>query len=103
MKYITLDFSGIKTQDQLYDLFETAFDLPDYFGRNMDALWDCLLFWYDSETTILLKNVAALPENLSWLTEIMLTLFNDLQNEDDNIAVQVLNLETDESNDAYLI
>lgn len=103
MKYITLDFSGIKTQDQLYDYFETVFELPDYFGRNMDALWDCLLFWYDSETTILLKNVSALPKNLNWLTEIMLTLFDDLQKEDENVTVQILSSNIDESNDAYLI
>lgn len=44
MNYITLDFSGIQTQDQLYDYLETAFGLLDYFGRNMDALWNCLLF-----------------------------------------------------------
>lgn len=103
MKYITLDFSGIKTQDQLFDYFETIFELPDYFGRNMDALWDCLLFWYDSETTILLKSVSALPKNLNWLTEIMLTLFDDLQKEDENVTVQILSSDIDESNDAYLI
>lgn len=103
MKYIVLDFSGIKSQEQLYDYFEKVFDLPDYFGRNMDALWDCLLFWYDSETTIILKNVNTLPSNLLWLAEIMLTLFDDLQNEDENITVQIENAEDDEVNDDYLI
>lgn len=103
MKYITLDFSGIKSQEQLYDYFEKVFDLPNYFGRNMDALWDCLLFWYDTETTIILKNVNALPSNLGWLGEIMLALFDDLQNEDENIAVQIVNAKDDEANDDYLI
>lgn len=103
MKYIVLDFSGITSQEQLYDYFEKVFDLPDYFGRNMDALWDCLLFWYDSETTIILKNVNTLPSNLLWLAEIMLTLFDDLQNEDENITVQIENAEDDEVNDDYLI
>lgn len=103
MKYITLDFLGIKSQKQMYDYFEKVFDLPDYFGRNMDALWDCLLFWYDSETTIILKNVDALPSDLNWLTEIMLTLFDDLQTEDENITVQIVNASEDAVNGEYLI
>lgn len=103
MKYITLNFLGIKTQEQLYDYLERAFDLPDYFGRNMDALWDCLLYWYDDKTTIVLKNVNKLPNEMKWLAEIMLTLFDDLQKEDENVTIQILNNADDERNDEYLI
>jgi len=39
---ITLNFSSIKTIDELYD--ELAFHLgfPDFLGRNIDAVIDCM-------------------------------------------------------------
>ena len=40
MKYITLDFTGIKTLWELHEYFKSIFDLPIYYGRNMDALWE---------------------------------------------------------------
>lgn len=33
---------GGRTRDEVMDAFATALEFPDYFGRNLDALWDCL-------------------------------------------------------------
>lgn len=33
---------GARTTAELYTGLAAALDLPDYFGRNLDALWDCL-------------------------------------------------------------
>lgn len=40
---------NMKTYDGLYDEFTKVFRLPDYFGRNLDALDECLndLEWLD--------------------------------------------------------
>ena len=34
---------GGHDRESAYDAFEAALDLPDWFGRNLDALYDCLL------------------------------------------------------------
>ena len=65
MKYITLDFNGIKTLWELHEYFKTVFQLPEYYGRNMDALWDCLHCAFDEQTTIILKNISAIPNEMS--------------------------------------
>jgi ribonuclease inhibitor len=39
---ITLDFKGIHTYHQFYNQCKKQFDLPEYFGHNLDALWDML-------------------------------------------------------------
>jgi RNAse (barnase) inhibitor barstar len=31
------------TAEKLYQVLQKSFDLPDYFGHNLDALYDCLL------------------------------------------------------------
>lgn len=57
MNTITLDFSGIKSYWALHEYFKEVFQLPDYYGRNMDALWDCLRCSFEEDTTIILKNL----------------------------------------------
>jgi RNAse (barnase) inhibitor barstar len=34
--------SGIKDEDRLFDALAKILDLPDYFGNNWNALYDCL-------------------------------------------------------------
>ncbi len=41
MKYI-LDLSDVTDRDELYDAIEDQLPVPNYFGRNLDALYDDL-------------------------------------------------------------
>jgi ribonuclease inhibitor len=93
MNFITLDFSGIQSLWCLHEYFKKVFDLPDYYGHNMDALWDCLYYSFEFPTTIVLKSITAIPEEMQEAVEIMLELFDDLQREDQKVTVQI------ESND----
>ena len=89
MNHITLDFAGIKTLWELHEYFKTVFHLPDHYGRNMDALWDCLYYSFEFPTTITLKNVSAIPAEMQETVEAMLELFDDLQREDEKVTVIV--------------
>lgn len=89
MKRIILDFTGIKTLWELHEYFKTVFQLPDQYGRNMDALWDCLYYSFEFPTTITLKNLSAIPQKMHEAVEIMLELFHDLENEDKKVTVVV--------------
>ena len=89
MKSIVLDFTGIKSLWDLHEYFKTVFRLPDQYGRNMDALWDCLYYSFEFPTTITLKNLSAIPHEMHEAVEIMLELFRDLENEDKKVTVVV--------------
>lgn len=39
---ITIDGNKINTVDELHDFLATELDLPNYYGKNLDALWDIL-------------------------------------------------------------
>ena len=93
MNYIILDFNGIKSLWTLHEYFKEVFNLPDYYGHNMDALWDCLDCSFEFPTTIVLKNIEKIPSGMSEATEIMLELFEDLQRDNEKVTVQI------ESND----
>ena len=40
LKYIILDGKLIK--EKSHDYLKKVFDFPDYYGKNLDALYDCL-------------------------------------------------------------
>lgn len=89
VKSIVLDFTGIKSLWDLHEYFKTVFRLTDQYGRNMDALWDCLYYSFEFPTTITLKNLSAIPHEMHEAVEIMLDLFRDLENEDKKVTVVV--------------
>ena len=87
MNYITLDFSGVKSLWQLHEYFKEVFELPDYYGRNMDALWDCLRCSFEEDTTIILKNLQSMPKDMHPIIPTIQELFQDLQNEEAEVTV----------------
>ena len=42
MKKHILNLRTCTDREALYDAVVSVFDFPDYFGRNLDALYDCL-------------------------------------------------------------
>ncbi|MCI8453738.1 MAG: barnase inhibitor [Lachnospiraceae bacterium] len=42
MKTITLDFTDISDRRDLYAYLKERFGLPDFYGSNLDALYDAL-------------------------------------------------------------
>ncbi len=39
----TIDLSDVGDKEALHDKLAHSLPLPDYYGRNLDALYDCLL------------------------------------------------------------
>lgn len=37
-----IDCTGIENKEQLHELLARALSFPDYYGHNLDALFDCL-------------------------------------------------------------
>jgi len=42
MKKITVDFNILDTKEKFYDFISERLEFPDWFGRNADALHDCI-------------------------------------------------------------
>ena len=52
-----VDVTGCDTHDDLHHVLKDALDLPDYYGMNLDALWDCLTRYIEVPATITLRGV----------------------------------------------
>ncbi|MEM7245846.1 MAG: barstar family protein [Acidobacteriota bacterium] len=42
MVTLVLDLTGVTSLDEFHDRVAEALKLPDHYGRNLDAFWDCL-------------------------------------------------------------
>ena len=61
---VTIDCRQIHSQEDFHDAMASKLRLPDFYGENLDALYDCLTS-IGHRTTINLIGVQALLNNLS--------------------------------------
>jgi ribonuclease inhibitor len=54
---VVLDFAAIKDEAGLHDALVRSLRLPAKYGRNLDALWDCLMRDVKGPVTIALRHV----------------------------------------------
>ena len=43
MRCIIIDAGDMRDKESLHLVMKEALNLPDHYGRNLDALWDCLM------------------------------------------------------------
>ena len=77
MKIVILDAKKMLEKEKMHEYFAKKFDLPEYYGRNLDALFDCLCE-ISEPTLIKLKNEDALQGDTK---ESLIQLFRDVCSE----------------------
>ena len=77
MKSVILDAKKMVVKENMHEYFAKKFDLPEYYGKNLDALFDCLCE-INEPTLIKLKNENALD---SATKESLIQLFRDVCSE----------------------
>ncbi len=71
-----LDGENFVDKDATYDYLIEELNLPEYQGRNLDALWDTLSMYKDVEIRIL--NARSIQRNLGEYGTYLLDLFGEL-------------------------
>lgn len=86
---LVIDFSSVKTYDELHDLLKEKFGFPEYYGKNLDALWDCIgevFIWGEKEErTIELYGVSSIREDLQNQMSGILRIFQDVHAENPKV------------------
>lgn len=52
MKYITIDCTKLVDEASVHDTFASALEFPPHYGRNLDALYDLLSTYPETELTL---------------------------------------------------
>lgn len=79
---IVVDFSDCKYVRDFHEKLKESFGFPNYYGRNWDALWDCLRDFAISEESkreIVLRGMNQMPEDLRKYSRKGIRLFEELE------------------------
>ena len=78
IRNVQIDFHHIHTWNKLYRVLKKNLGLPEYFGNNLDALWDSVTAYIDLPIKIQFINLSAFHLKKF---EKLITLFEDAETE----------------------
>ena len=87
MKIIVIDFSKCKYPMDLHNEIRKKLELPEWYGNNLDALWDMLTGFIETpiEITVIYKPENKAAENLKENVLKVIETFKEAAEEDEEI------------------
>ncbi len=87
MKSIVIDFSECKYPLDLHNELSEKLELPEWYGNNLDALWDMLTGFIETPVTItvIFKPETKSAENLNESVLKIIETFKEASEEDEEI------------------
>ena len=90
MNTIKLDFSKCKYIGDVHYEIKNKFGFPDYYGENLDALWDCLDYYTDEELIIKISGFAIIESQFGDYTSKIKEVFKRVSSNCPNIKFEYL-------------
>ena len=87
MKNIVIDFTKCKYPMDLHNEISEKLELPEWYGNNLDALWDMLTGFIETpiEITVIYKPENKAAENLKENVLKVIETFKEASEEDEEI------------------
>ena len=89
MGKIFLDGIYLCEKEETQEYLKDKLDLPEYYGGNLDALYDCLTDFSDTFIEI------RVPEDRTTYFGRVLRVFKEAARENENLTVEILSVDTD--------
>ena len=88
LKYYSLDFSHCTTLGEIYAVIQDSLELPEWFGANLDALWDALIgiMYTPAQITV---NKAVKNADLSEDVEEILSVMHEAEEKYHDIIIVI--------------
>ncbi len=86
--YALIDGSAICSRDELHDALARQLALPDYYGRNLDALFDCLTDIRE-DSDIVVREPDALFAHLGVYADILQNVLRDAEGENPHLRLVI--------------
>ena len=86
MRIITLDIEKMRSLPMLHKYLHTALALPEYYGANLDALYDCLTEIAEPTELVVPKKVTD-EAYLGWYGQQFLQVLQDAAAANDALTI----------------
>lgn len=87
MRYV-IDLKDVQSKEDFHDRIEEGFDCPDYYGRNLDALYDVLTDEVE-DVEIYFTNAADMAENMDKYYDAFVEMCEEVQQDYENITIVI--------------
>lgn len=88
MKEIRLNGNKMLDKASTHAYLKRKLDFPDYYGENLDALWDLLTTDFATKK-ITIYRPTTIIENLGTYGEAIINLFKEVAKENEHIIVKI--------------
>ncbi len=88
MREITISGAEIGTREALHDVLQEKLALPDWYGRNLDALYDCLTAELTEETQLTVTDAELLEDSLGSYGRVFLRVLEEAAEENPRLHIQ---------------
>lgn len=89
MKYVMIDGNYICSKAHLHEILARELSLPEWYGKNLDALYDCLTDIHE-DTVISAVHLEQLDEELQAYLRRLLRVFRDSAAENPHLHLNLL-------------
>jgi len=91
MEKVELRGRDFKSKDALHDILKNKLELPEHYGANLDALWDCLTGWVDLPLQVEWKDFSMSQRFLGEYADRLLETFKQAEAEIEGFHLKVEN------------
>lgn len=86
-----LDFSNCKYLGEVHELIKKELELPEFYGCNLDALWDAItgIMYVPANIKIIFKPKTVASENLKEEIEKIIQVFKEAEEEYNEIKLTI--------------
>ena len=89
MKICILDGEKIKDKEMLHNILAEDLEFPGWYGRNLDALYDCLTDRQE-DTKILIKNQEFLEHTIGKYASLLAQVLRRASEDNPRVQTEVL-------------
>lgn len=86
MNIVTLRSDEFASIEGLHQLLKDRLGLPEYYGKNLDALWDCLTGWIELPTTIVWLDYEGSVQKIGAYAEKVAKILREAERETEGFA-----------------
>ena len=88
MDVVFLEGKDLSSESKTHEILKSKLDLPDYYGNNLDALWDCLTGWVSMPIKVVWTDFEFSKKQLGGFADELLQLFFEAKDEIDGFDIE---------------